>query len=422
MRIPSPYTIRRRPDNGTWQITLTRATGLPREAWAAWDRRGFVRFPVELAQFRRPTSEGQARRGALALIEYLRRNAGTAPGGGSTVGAWIRLFLEADTSPRAARLVAANRPYSPSTLANYRNIFAVHLEGDPILGFAMSEISQDDILAALGRIALHPVLTGRPKKGATAGKAKRGRTMAGTRAFEAVFSFIRMTFREYQMGHPRWVDPFRSIERPKATQRRTRTGLEEAEVAKLFAPGILADEMERAVAAGMFWAGLRRSELFGLQPDDLDWKAQTIHVRHAWKRFDSPGFRELGDPKHHKLRDAPFPDIFQSALRALWKTHGKHEFALAYADGSQPSPRMFASMFRRWVKAAGIDLNGRKITPHSARHSLASVLEAQGVQLRYIQELLGHSDLKTTKGYLHTPQDAINKITKAIEKKTKGKP
>jgi integrase/recombinase XerD len=64
---------------------------------------------------------------------------------------------------------------------------------------------------------------------------------------------------------------------------------------------------------------------------------------------------------------------------------------------------------------AGIKADGRRIVPHSSRHSLASLLEARGVPLRYIQELLGHFDLKTTLGYLHSPEGTIRDIGKKIE-------
>lgn len=421
MRLPSPYTIRKRPDNGSWQITLTRASGLPREIYLQWTRRSFAKFPQALAQFREPTSRAQADRGALALLEYLSRGSGGSPGRGQTAGAWMRLFLDVATSPRAARLVAANRPYSPDTIAHYQDLFRVHLEGDPFLGISMAEIEQADVLAAMGRIAAHPVAEGKPRNAGPGWKPRKKRTLAGTRTFEIVFSFVRMTFREYQKAHPRWVDPFLSIDRPKPTQGEAREGLEEDEVARIFAPGILADEMERAIAAAMFWAGLRRSEIFGLMPDDLDAKRGRIIVRHAWKRFSDPKKRELGDPKHHKLREAPYPDILKAALKALWKKNGKHEMAIAYTDGSQPSARVVAAMVGRWFKAAGIELDGRKITPHSARHSLASILEAQGTPLRYIQEILGHSDLKTTTGYLHTPREKINEITNGIDEKAKKK-
>jgi site-specific recombinase XerD len=70
--------------------------------------------------------------------------------------------------------------------------------------------------------------------------------------------------------------------------------------------------------------------------------------------------------------------------------------------------------FPRWLKRAGISLEGRKIVPHSSRHSLASLLEERGVSLRQIQDLLGHTDLKTTKGYLHSVEGHIRKIGEKI--------
>jgi len=79
--------------------------------------------------------------------------------------------------------------------------------------------------------------------------------------------------------------------------------------------------------------------------------------------------------------------------------------------------------FPKWLKRAGIELNGRRIVPHSARHSLASMLEARGVPLRYIQELLGHSDLETTLIYLHSTEktfrDISGKITEVMDQKKK---
>ena len=77
-------------------------------------------------------------------------------------------------------------------------------------------------------------------------------------------------------------------------------------------------------------------------------------------------------------------------------------FFLAYED-------------KKWVDRTGIKLNGRDIVPHSARHSLGSMLEEKGVSIRYIQELLGHSDcksFKTTKIYFHSTEKTIQSIGK----------
>jgi integrase len=65
--------------------------------------------------------------------------------------------------------------------------------------------------------------------------------------------------------------------------------IEKWEMVKLFAPGVIADPLQKAVCAAMFWAGLRRSEIFGLKPEDLDWQAAMIRVRNA--RFKHLLFR-----------------------------------------------------------------------------------------------------------------------------------
>jgi site-specific recombinase XerD len=369
-----------------------------------------------------------AKTGAFKLIELLK--SGLISGqenvtaNNPKMGEWIKKFLDIKTSPRAIALLAEGRPYSPDTIELYNQQYDSHLVGDPLLEGRMNDISQADILALLGRISGHRVKEGRKKRDKDGKEIKPvepapdSRTLAGTRTYEAVFSFIRMTFKEYQYTHPRWVDPFLSIKRPKP-KATIREGLEEEEVARLFAPGVLHDPMEKAVCAAMFWAGLRRSEIFGLLTEDLVWGEQPkINVCHAWKCFDDPENKVHGDCKHHKRREAPFPDVLRNAVTELQKAYGKQKFVFAYKDGSQPSARWFSWNVRQWFKRAGIELNGRSITPHSARHSLASVLENQGVPLRYIQELLGHSDLKTTKGYLHTPSSVINEITSSLSKET----
>jgi site-specific recombinase XerD len=122
----------------------------------------------------------------------------------------------------------------------------------------------------------------------------------------------------------------------------------------------------------------------------------------------------LGPPKGKRERDAPFDPVLQEAVKKLWEENGKHDFVFCHKDGSTPGSSWIYANFPRWLKRAGIDVAGRQIVPHSSRHSLASLLEAKGVSLRYIQELLGHSDLKTTKSYLHSTEKTIRDIGQKI--------
>jgi len=224
-----------------------------------------------------------------------------------------------------------------------------------------------------------------------------------------------MAFAEYWKDHQFWSNPFERIDAPKRVKPRRRDVLQEDEILKLFMPDVIPDLLERAVAVAMFWAGLRRAEIFGLRNEDLDWKTPKLKIEHAWKQFNSKKNRVLSDPKWHKRRDAPFPEDLRSIVKELQNENGIHEFVFCFKDGSIPHGKWIQERLPKWIKRAGIDLAGRKIVPHSARHSLASVLESNGVPLRYIRDMLGHSSMETTLDYLHTPEGTINKITKKID-------
>jgi integrase/recombinase XerD len=118
--------------------------------------------------------------------------------------------------------------------------------------------------------------------------------------------------------------------------------------------------------------------------------------------------------KSKKVREAPFDPILQEAIKKLWEENGRHEFVFSFKDGRCLDSSWIKKRFPKWLKRAGIELGGRKIVPHSSRHSLASLLEERGVSLRYIQEMLGHYDLKTTRRYLHSTEKTIREIGKKI--------
>lgn len=442
-----PIVCKQRSDSGAWLVSLRPECGLPANICREWTRRSFSAAPEEWRAehlARDPRNHREAMILAQRLVDYLKPRPDEArpASGAPTLGSWMRLFLDVTTSPRARRLVGKGRPYSPKSIANYGSIYRTHLAGHVLLERRIDEIAEDDLLELLGDIARHEVaqpLRAPHRKRVADYPGKPGpkprprperplptpRKIEGTRAYEAIYSFVRMVFREYQLTHKGFRDPFFGLERPRGPQGK-RGALEEGEVVRLFStPGVFDDQLERAVCTAIFWAGFRRAEVFALRPDRLDWRMPKIHIDSAWKNFDRaapdadpklhPIRRELGDPKHHKIRDTTFPEDLQREIRELWRINGQHEFVFAFADGSIPTADWWEKNVEKWFHRAGIDTRGRKITPHSARHSMASVLEAEGVPLRYIQEILGHSDLKTTLGYLQTPSDAINRITRKID-------
>ena len=415
MRVPQPFSTPRRNDSKTFQLTLKCTCGLPERVCAEWRRRSFLDLPGELAMYRNPKTKSAAEAGAVALIAYLKKK--QEEGGACrvavsdiTVGDWIEKFTRIETSPRTSINNSKNKPYSVDSVENYLGYYTLHLKGDPLMKLQMAEVEEDDVLDFTTRMSVR--------------KLKDGRAMAGTRTFVGVIVFVRMAFKSYQNKNRRWINPFQSLDAPSYDSV-IRDILPEDEVVKLFMPGVLRNTMELAVCGAMFLSGLRRSEIYALKPECLDWHTPKIKVINAWQCYNKKA-RVLGPTKGKKMREAPFDPILQQAIKKLWEENGQHEFVFCRKNGKTPGSSWINRNFPLWLERAGIETGGREIVPHCSRHSLASLLEERGVPERHIQELLGHTNLKTTRKYLHSTQKTIRviggKISEAMEKKLEQKP
>jgi len=399
-RTPKPVVIAKRNDSDTYQFTLNPNCGLPDRVCDEWRRKSFQDLPPELAEYRNPKDEQEAEASAIALVVYLRNKKeeeGTARRVHTediTVGAWIEKFTALETSPRTGFNASRNRPYSLNTIELYRGYYKCHIKDDPICLLKMSEIEEEDVLEYVTRLSIK--------------KYKGGDELAGSRTFTGVIALMRLAFDQYKKKVKKWFDPFEGLDAPKYNKKPF-DALPEEEMLKLFKPGVLLDAMDLAVCATMFLSGLRRGEIYALRPEDLDWNTPRIIVRHAWQRLTRTG-KKLSTTKGKKERIAPFDPVLQQAIKKLWEENGKHEFVFCHKDGKLIGISWWRRHFLKWLNRAGIELDGRKIVPHSSRHSLATLLEDRGESLRHIQELLGHSDLKTTKIYLHSTEKTIRAV------------
>jgi len=413
-RIAEPFIVHER--GNSFQITLNPTCGLPHRVCAEWKRRSINTLPDELFSYRQPKSKAECKKNVHVLIAYLKKSIETGesarrvPSEDITVGDWLEKFTEITTSPRTGINAAENRPYSVSTLKGYRKDFNLHIKNDPLCALKMTEVEEEDALEFITRMSMK--------------KLQHGGAMGGTRTFVKVIKFVRMGFKAYgqKRQNYRWLNPFQYTKAPKYKSPK-RAYLTEEEMLMFFNPGVLTTTLELCVCAGLYLAGMRRAEVFALMPEDLDWATPKINLCRAWQDFDSGG-KVLGPLKEKKPREAPFDPIFQEAIKKLWAENGKHDFVISFKKpirGSMiPGAFWLKKHFNQWIERAGINLNGRNITPHSSRHSLASLLENRGVALRYIQEMLGHSKLETTKIYLHTPDKIIREMgSKLIEARTK---
>ena len=406
-RPKKPFVISKRNDTETYFIIINTTSGLSQRICKEWFRKSFQNFPPELYGYANPKSDVAAEAGAIALIAYLKQN-GRVISEDITVGAWLEKFTAIETSPRTGINASKNRPYSAGSFGNYCGYFKSHIKSDPLAKLKMAEVEEDDILAFNTRMSVK--------------KLKDGRVMGGTRTYKGVLGFVRMAFNNYRRKNKGWVNPFIDIDKP-IYKSKSWDALSEEEMLRLFNPGVLRTTMELAVCSVMFLSGFRRSEISALKPEDLDWNAQKITVRRAWQRIGNKN-RVLGPPKSKRERIVPFVPFLQDAIKKLWAENGEHEFVFCWKDGSRLGPQWIGKNFGKWLDRAKIEVGSRGIVPHSCRHSLASMLEARGVPIRYIQEILGHSDSnsnfgsfginRTTMIYLHTPDKMIQDVGKII--------
>jgi site-specific recombinase XerD len=144
-------------------------------------------------------------------------------------------------------------------------------------------------------------------------------------------------------------------------------------------------ERDRLLLALFAYAGLRRSELLGLDCDDVDLDRRLIRVRNA------KGGRQRVVPIHPGL----VPLFLAYALRR--PTTGDRALFLG-VHGRRLTPSIMAVTFRRYATMAGVNKR-KRITPHTLRHVFATELLGAGANLRQIQELLGHKHLDSTQRY-----------------------
>jgi integrase/recombinase XerD len=144
---------------------------------------------------------------------------------------------------------------------------------------------------------------------------------------------------------------------------------------------------DRAIVELLYGAGLRISELTGLDVDDLDPDAGSVRV--------------LG--KGGKEREVPFGRIAGEAVDA-YLTRGRPALAgprsraalFLNARGGRLTRQSCSRLLEVHARAAGIR---RRVTPHDLRHSFATHLLEGGADVRVVQELLGHASVATTQIY-----------------------
>lgn len=144
-------------------------------------------------------------------------------------------------------------------------------------------------------------------------------------------------------------------------------------------------------------SGLRVSEL-------VDLKLEDLHLDAGFVQIHGKGNKERIVPVGEVAIDS-INYYLENARPQLSKKHNDYVF-LNGRDGNNMTRQAFFLIIKEKVKEAGIK---KDISPHKLRHSFASHLLKNGVDLRLIQELLGHEDISTTERYTHIQNDDMIK-------------
>lgn len=268
------------------------------------------------------------------------------------------------------RHLEISRAASPHTLRAYTQdlkAFAAYLEPQQV---AVEKANHLHIRGFLGvqSVSLAP--------------ASRARRLAGLKAF---FKFL--TRRKVIE-----VNPARRVKTPKLPQRLPRAVPVDEAFALMEAPDAerVLGLRDMAMLEVLYGAGLRVSELCGLDLDSLDARSRTVRV--------------LG--KGNKERIVPLHEGAVEAVRVWLERRGEllakpakkqdPEALFLNFRGGRLTTRSVERHLDKYVTQLALQ---RKMSPHALRHSFATHLLAGGADIRSIQELLGHASLSTTQRY-----------------------
>ncbi len=186
-----------------------------------------------------------------------------------------------------------------------------------------------------------------------------------------------------------------SIPRPKKA-RKLPDILSQEEVISVF--NTVENLKHKTMLMLIYSAGLRVGEVVRLKVSDIDSKRKLIHIRNA---------------KGKKERYTLLSDTVLEMLREYYKQFRPKEYLFdGQGERKHLSERSVQEVFHRAIISARIK---KPISVHGLRHSFATHLLENGVDLRYIQELLGHNSSKTTEIYTHVSKKSLGKIVNPLD-------
>ena len=230
----------------------------------------------------------------------------------------------------------------------------------------------------------------------TYGGGRAYRATSIVRSLSSVRAFHRFLLREGQVAR----DPTAAVVRPKLPRSLPKP-LAVNDVARLLAQPdrSAAGLRDRAVLETLYAAGLRVSELVGLDVDDVDLEEGSVRVL-------GKGGKERDVPLGRYARDA-ITSYLTRVRPGLARPRSRSALFLNRRDGGRLTRQGVTGILQQHAAAAGI---AKKVSPHTLRHSFATHLLEGGADVRVVQELLGHASVATTQVYTLVTKEHLREV------------
>ena len=157
------------------------------------------------------------------------------------------------------------------------------------------------------------------------------------------------------------------------------------------------NQKHKCIIKLLYGCGLRLSELLNLKITDIDSGNMVVHIRNS---------------KGNKDRVAMLSNQLLEDLREYFLVYKPVEYLIEGQGGGVYSEKSVQKVVKDAAARAGIK---KQVTPHILRHSFATHLLENGTDIRYIQQLLGHSSIKTTEIYTHITDISKSKIKSPLD-------
>lgn len=160
------------------------------------------------------------------------------------------------------------------------------------------------------------------------------------------------------------------------------------------------------MAYTLYGGGLRLSECLNLQIKDIDSENMVITIRNG---------------KGNKDRQTILSERLLRVLRIYYRKSAVKPVSYLFPKKDDIHSSFSRRQTQRFIQEAGLKAGIKKpVSPHVLRHSFATHLLEDGVNLRKIQVILGHRSLKTTSIYTHLTKDFLKEVKSPLDKLEKG--